>query len=57
MFLGFKRSLLGGKSLNRFPNFVASGAEECVLTGKVADTVITATARFGGSVWPSHFIL
>lgn len=29
----FRRSLLGGKSLNRFSNFVTSGAEEFVLKG------------------------
>ncbi|KAF9072231.1 hypothetical protein BDP27DRAFT_1320612 [Rhodocollybia butyracea] len=54
MFPSFKQSLLGGKSLNRFSNFVTSGAEEWVLKGKAADTVITATTHFGESVWPSH---
>ncbi|KAL1726262.1 hypothetical protein EV714DRAFT_219657 [Schizophyllum commune] len=32
-FPSFKRSLLGGKSLNRFSAFVTSGAEEWVLNG------------------------
>ncbi|KAF9072242.1 hypothetical protein BDP27DRAFT_1418158 [Rhodocollybia butyracea] len=31
-----------------------NGAEEWVLKGKAADTVITATTHFGESVWPSH---
>ena len=32
-FPSFRRSLLGGKSLNRFSSFVTSGAEEFVLQG------------------------
>ncbi|CCM00641.1 uncharacterized protein FIBRA_02678 [Fibroporia radiculosa] len=32
-FPSFRRSLLGGRSLNRFSNFVTSGAEEFVLQG------------------------
>lgn len=32
-FPSFRRSLLGGKSFNRFGNFVTSGAEEWVLKG------------------------
>ncbi|KAI0761285.1 PX-domain-containing protein [Trametes elegans] len=36
-FPSFRRSLLGGKSLNRFSNFVTSGAEEFVLQGSSED--------------------
>ncbi|KAH9852382.1 PX-domain-containing protein [Lenzites betulinus] len=36
-FPSFRRSLLGGKSLNRFSSFVTSGAEEFVLQGSSAD--------------------
>ncbi|KAK7056363.1 hypothetical protein VNI00_002917 [Paramarasmius palmivorus] len=41
MFPSFRQSLLGGKSLNRFSNFVTSGAEEWVLKGKAADATVT----------------
>lgn len=37
-FPSFRRSLLGGKSLNRFSSFVTSGAEEFVLQGSSEDT-------------------
>ncbi|RPD54958.1 PX-domain-containing protein [Lentinus tigrinus ALCF2SS1-6] len=37
-FPSFRRSLLGGKSLNRFSSFVTSGAEEFVLQGTSEDT-------------------
>ncbi|KAG6850131.1 hypothetical protein H0H93_000753 [Arthromyces matolae] len=40
-FPSFRRSLLGGKSLNRFSSFVTSGAEEFVLKGTPADFVVT----------------
>ncbi|KAF9269127.1 PX-domain-containing protein [Marasmius fiardii PR-910] len=44
MFPSFRQSLLGGKSLNRFSNFVTSGAEAWVLKGKAADaTLISST--------------
>lgn len=43
VFPSFRQSLLGGKSLNRFSSFVTSGAEEWVLKGKAADTVVTET--------------
>ncbi|OJT05142.1 Sorting nexin lst-4 [Trametes pubescens] len=36
-FPSFRRSLLGGKSLNRFSSFVTSGAEEFVLQGSSED--------------------
>ncbi|KAF7986303.1 hypothetical protein HWV62_35256 [Athelia sp. TMB] len=36
VFPSFRQSLLGGKSLNRFSNFVTSGAEEWVLKGSDA---------------------
>ena len=36
-FPSFRRSLLGGKSLNRFSSFVTSGAEEWVLKGTGSD--------------------
>ena len=36
-FPSFRRSLLGGKSLNRFSSFVTSGAEEFVLQGSTED--------------------
>ncbi|KAI0754215.1 PX-domain-containing protein [Daedaleopsis nitida] len=36
-FPSFRRSLLGGKSLNRFSSFVTSGAEEFVLQGTSED--------------------
>ncbi|PIL23132.1 hypothetical protein GSI_14441 [Ganoderma sinense ZZ0214-1] len=37
-FPSFRRSLLGGKSLNRFSSFVTTGAEEFVLQGSSSDT-------------------
>ncbi|KAG6817405.1 hypothetical protein H0H87_009049 [Tephrocybe sp. NHM501043] len=40
-FPSFRRSLLGGKSLNRFSSFVTSGAEEFVLKGTPAEPVPT----------------
>ncbi|KAJ7598847.1 hypothetical protein C8J56DRAFT_915178 [Mycena floridula] len=40
-FPSFRQSLLGGKSLNRFSSFVTSGAEEWVLKGTAADTVVS----------------
>jgi sorting nexin-9/18/33 len=43
-FPSFRKSLLGGKSLNRFSTFVTSGAEEWVLKGTAADTVVNADA-------------
>ncbi|KAL0571966.1 hypothetical protein V5O48_009992 [Marasmius crinis-equi] len=43
MFPSFRQNLLGGKSLNRFSNFVTSGAEAWVLKGKVADTTLTTS--------------
>ncbi|KAJ6595683.1 hypothetical protein DFH09DRAFT_1135316 [Mycena vulgaris] len=46
-FPSFRQSLLGGKSLNRFSTFVTSGAEEWVLKGTAADTVISEDARSG----------
>ncbi|KAI3602522.1 sh3px3 protein [Moniliophthora roreri] len=44
MFPSFRQSLLGGKSLNRFSNFVTSGAEEWVLKGKAADTTVSSSS-------------
>ncbi|KAG7094035.1 hypothetical protein E1B28_007656 [Marasmius oreades] len=43
MFPSFRQSLLGGKSLNRFSNFVTSGAEAWVLKGNAADTTLTTS--------------
>ncbi|KAF5379083.1 hypothetical protein D9615_005912 [Tricholomella constricta] len=43
-FPSFRQSLLGGKSLNRFSSFVTSGAEEFVLKGSPAETVVTPPA-------------
>ena len=40
-FPSFRQSLLGGKSLNRFSNFVTSGAEEWVLKGSPVEPVIS----------------
>ncbi|KAG5643644.1 hypothetical protein DXG03_000570 [Asterophora parasitica] len=40
-FPSFRQSLLGGKSLNRFSSFVTSGAEEFVLKGSPAETVVS----------------
>jgi sorting nexin-9/18/33 len=37
--------LLGGKSLNRFSSFVASGAEEWILKGSAADVIITSSSH------------
>jgi sorting nexin-9/18/33 len=38
-FPSFRQSLLGGRSLNRFSNFVTSGAEEWVLNGNESESV------------------
>ncbi|KAG5636826.1 hypothetical protein H0H81_006680 [Sphagnurus paluster] len=43
-FPSFRRSLLGGKSLNRFSSFVTSGAEEFVLKGSPAETLVTTSS-------------
>ncbi|KAF8068907.1 hypothetical protein FPV67DRAFT_1490194 [Lyophyllum atratum] len=48
-FPSFRQSLLGGKSLNRFSSFVTSGAEEFVLKGTPAETIVTPP-----SIRPSH---
>lgn len=45
-FPSFRRSLLGGKQLNRFSSFVTSGAEEWVLQG-AEDKVPVAPKRHG----------
>ncbi|KAK7685587.1 hypothetical protein QCA50_011454 [Cerrena zonata] len=45
-FPSFRRSLLGGRSLNRFSNFVTSGAEEFVLQGSGEEIpAVSAHAR------------
>ena len=44
-FPSFRRSLLGGKSLNRFSSFVTSGAEEFVLQGSAEDTAPKPPSR------------
>jgi sorting nexin-9/18/33 len=41
-FPSFRQSLLGGKSLNRFSSFVTSGAEDFVLKGTPADTLLSS---------------
>ncbi|KAF9467849.1 hypothetical protein BDZ94DRAFT_1155100 [Collybia nuda] len=41
-FPSFRRSLLGGKSLNRFSSFVTSGAEEFLLKGTPADITLSS---------------
>lgn len=41
-FPSFRQSLLGGKSLNRFSSFVTSGAEEFLLKGTPADTILSS---------------
>ncbi|KAG6854104.1 hypothetical protein C0991_010518 [Blastosporella zonata] len=43
-FPSFRQSLLGGKSLNRFSSFVTSGAEEFVLKGTPADSVVLSSS-------------
>ncbi|EJF59294.1 hypothetical protein BD309DRAFT_1031315 [Dichomitus squalens] len=44
-FPSFRRSLLGGKSLNRFSSFVTTGAEEFVLQGSSTDPSATHPPR------------
>lgn len=44
-FPSFRRSLLGGKSLNRFSSFVTTGAEEFVLQGSSSDTSVPHPPR------------
>jgi sorting nexin-9/18/33 len=41
----FRHRLLGGKSLNRFSSFVASGAEEWILKGSAADVIVTSPSH------------
>ena len=43
-FPSFRRSLLGGKSFNRFSSFVTSGAEEFILRGSTSPPDITLSA-------------
>ncbi|KAK1235708.1 hypothetical protein PQX77_001079 [Marasmius sp. AFHP31] len=52
LFPSFRQNLLGGKSLNRFSNFVTSGAEAWVLKGKAADTTL-GTSAFSTSTFPT----
>ncbi|KZP24998.1 hypothetical protein FIBSPDRAFT_734676 [Athelia psychrophila] len=52
VFPSFRQSLLGGKSLNRFSNFVTSGAEEWVLKGSPETT--DADADAASSSAPRH---
>ncbi|GLB42320.1 putative WASP-binding domain of Sorting nexin protein [Lyophyllum shimeji] len=46
-FPSFRQNLLGGKSLNRFSSFVTSGAEEFVLKGTPAETLVTPPTPAG----------